>query len=121
MNTLLVIGLIVTFTYFCIQLARQEAVEDFYEDAIIDVEGRLDWARTRSFFPFGMKAQMDVSNELLRQAKTLWQENKWKKAYNVARQSQAAIDKAQSIYISGITTHRQSDDNSKINRDSKSS
>ena len=107
MSILFAIGLIVTISYLLIQFVRQEAVEEFYQEAIIDIEGRLDWARTRSSYPFGMKAQMDVSNKLLHQAKNLWRGNKYHQAYRVARQSKEAIDKAQSIYISAIIKRRQ--------------
>lgn len=106
MNALFAVGLIVTFAYCCAQLAKREAVEEFFEEAIIDVEGRLEWARTRSSFPFGMKTQMEVSNELLHQAKGLWHEHKWQQAYLAARQSQKAIDKAQSIYVSTLSRPR---------------
>ena len=110
MSTLFAIGIIVTITYLLIQFVRQEAVEEFYEEAILDIEGRLDWARTRSSCPFGMKAQIDVSNKLLHQAKNLWRGNKYHQAYRVARQSQKAIDKAQSIYISATVRHRRTGD-----------
>lgn len=92
----------VTLLYLFIQFARQEYIQDEYEEAIVDVEGRLDWARTRRVFPFGMKAQLEVSGELLGKAKELWQANKWQKAYLVALQSQEAMNKAQSIYSSVI-------------------
>ncbi|WP_028865957.1 hypothetical protein [Psychromonas aquimarina] len=111
MSILFTIGLVVTITYFLIQFVRQEAVEEFYQAAIIDIEGRLDWAHTRSSYPFGMKAQIDVSNKLLHQAKTLWRGNKYHQAYRVARQSQEAIDKAQNIYISAGAKRRLSADN----------
>ena len=111
MSILFAIGLIVTITYLLIQFGRQEAVEEFYQEAIIDIEGRLDWARTRSSYPFGMEAQIDVSNKLLHQAKNLWRGNKYQQAYRVARQSQKAIDKAQNIYISAAMERQQSGDN----------
>lgn len=103
MNSVLAIGFFVAIFYLLIQFARQEHVQEYYEDAIIDVEGRLDWARTRTSFPFGMKAQLEVSHELLGKAKSLWRENKWHRAYRVALQSQEAMNKAQSIYSSVIT------------------
>ena len=111
MSILFAIGLIATITYFLIQFVRQEAVEEFYQEAILDIEGRLDWARTRPSYPFGMKAQIDISNKLLHQAKNLWRGNKYHQAYRVAHQSQVAIDKAQSIYISATIKRRQSADN----------
>lgn len=100
MNNVLVIGFLVVIFYYLIQFARQEYVQDDFEDAIVDVEGRLEWARTRAFFPFGMKAQLEVSRELLVNAKSLWKENKWHRAYRAALQSQKAMNKAQSIYCS---------------------
>ena len=108
MGILFTIGLIVIVTYFLNQCLKQEAVEEFYQDAILDIEGRLDWARTRASYPLGMKAQMDVSNKLLHQAKNLWHGNKYHQAYQVACQSQKAIDKAQSIYISVTIQRRRS-------------
>ena len=107
MNILFAIGLIITITYLLIQFVRQEAVEESYQDLIIDIEGRLDWARSRSSYPFNMKTQIDISNKLLHQAKNLWRNNKCHQAYRVARQSQEALDKAQSIYISATIKHRQ--------------
>ena len=102
MNTFLAIGFFVVIFYFLIQFARQEHVQEDYEDAIVDVEGRLEWASTRTSFPFGMKAQLEVSSELLGKAKNLWNNNKWHQAYRVALQSQDAMSRAQSIYCSVI-------------------
>lgn len=102
MNNILVIGFFVVVFYYLVQFARQEHVQEDYEDAIVDVEGRLDWARTCTSFPFGMKAQLDVCYELLDKAKSLWEENKWHHAYRVALQSQEAMNKAQNIYSSYI-------------------
>jgi hypothetical protein len=58
MNNVLVIGFLVVIFYYLIQFARQEHVQDDFEDAIVDVEGRLEWARTRTFFPFGIKLSL---------------------------------------------------------------
>ncbi len=84
------------------RFARQEEIQDDFEDAILDIEARLEWARTRSSFPFGMRAQMDISGELLGKAKNLWHQNRWQQAYRTALESQDAIDRAQHIYSSMI-------------------
>lgn len=102
MNTVLAIGFLGVIFYFLIQFARQEHVQEDYEDTVADVEARLEWARTRTSFPFGMKAQLEVSCELLGKAKGFWKENKWHQAYRVALQSQEAMNKAQSIYSTAI-------------------
>lgn len=102
MDAILGVGFIVVFFNILVQFARQEHVQDDYDEAIDDVEGRLEWARTRSSFPFGMKAQLEVSYELLNRAKSLWKESEWHKAYRVALQSQEAMNKAQKIYCSAI-------------------
>ena len=102
MHALLGIGFIITILYFFMQFARQEYIQDEYEETIGDVEGRLEWARSRSVYPFGMKAQVEVSGELLAKAKSLWRWNKWHQAYNLAMQSQKAMDRAQSIYSSSL-------------------
>jgi len=102
MNAVLGLGLFSVIIYLFIKFARQEYAQDDFDDAIVDIEGRLDWARTRSFFPFGMKSQIEVASELLKKAKRLWGENKWHQAYDIACQSQEALNKAQSIYTSGI-------------------
>lgn len=102
MNTVLAVGFFTVIFYYLIQFARQEEIEDYYEEAIIDVEGRLDWAHTRTTFPFGMKAQLQVAGELLGTAKQLWQNRQWQKAYLVALKSQEAMDRAQQIYVAGI-------------------
>lgn len=107
MNTVLAIGFFAMIFYYIIQFARQEHVEEYYEDTITDIEGRLDWARTRSFFPFGMKSQIEVSYELLGEAKSLWKGKKWHQAYQVARQSQEAMNNAQRIYCSAIKSRQQ--------------
>lgn len=109
MSTVLAIGFFVTILYLFIQFARQEYIQDDFEEAILDVEGRLEWARSRTSFPFGMKAQMEVSYELLRKAKTLWRENQWSKAYLVSLQSQEAMDRAQSIYSSAIRARQRNE------------
>jgi hypothetical protein len=108
MSTLWVIGFFIGFIYLLIQFARQENVQDEYEDVIVDVEGRLDWARTRSVFPFGMKAQLEVCGSLLERAKALWNQNKWHQAYRVLLQSQEAMNRAQHIYSSVLTGRAQS-------------
>ena len=105
MNAFLAIGFIVTVIYFFTQFAKQEAVEEFYEAVIIDVEGRLDWAISRSTHPFGMQANITRASKLLFQAKRLWRGNKFHQAYQVACASQQAMDKAQSIYISAQVKH----------------
>ena len=112
MSLLFAIGFIITITYPLVQFGRQEAVEEFYQEAIIDIEGRLDWARTRSTYPLGMQAKVAVANQLLQQAKKLWRGNKYQQAYRVACLSQEAIDKAQIIYISAAITRRQPANNS---------
>lgn len=107
MDTVLVIGFILFFLYVLIQFARQEHIQDDYEEAILDIEGRLDWARSRSTHPFGMRAQMEVCCDLLDTAKSLWKANKWQQAYHVCLQSQEAMNRAQSIYSSAIRARRE--------------
>ncbi|MEH6454625.1 MAG: hypothetical protein V7782_16470, partial [Psychromonas sp.] len=77
MNILLTIVLIISFTYLLIQFARHEVIEEYYQATIIDIEGRLDWADTRSSYPFGMQAKIDIANKLLLKAKKLWRGNKF--------------------------------------------
>jgi len=89
--------------YLLVQFGRQEEIQDEYEDAILDIEARLDWARTRSRFPFGMEAQMEISSTLLGRAKNLWNQNRWRQAYQAALQSRDAMDRAQRLYSSAIT------------------
>lgn len=102
MTNILAIGGIAIIFYYLIQFAKREHIEEYYEDAIIDVEGRLDWARTRSFHPFGMKAQLKVSSDLLDKAKSLWSGNKSQQAYRAVRQAQEAMNRAQNIYCQAI-------------------
>lgn len=92
--------------YLLVQFARQEEIQDGYEEAIIDIEARLEWARTRSCFPFGMETQMEISRELLGKAKNLWNQNRWHHAYRTALQSQKAMNEAQSIYSSMIAARQ---------------
>lgn len=102
MNTIWIIGFFATIFCLFIQFARQEHIQYEYDDTILDIEGRLEWAQTRTSFPFGMKAQLAVSSKLLNKAKNLWKANKWHQAYRVALQSQQAMNKAQKIYSSVI-------------------
>lgn len=113
MDTFLAIGFFVSIFYLFLQFARQEQVQEAYEDAILDVEGRLEWAQTRSFHPFGMKAQLEMSCELLGRAKGLWKENQWHQAYRVALQAQRAMNKAQKIYCLVIKTRKKLGDGQK--------
>ena len=110
MSTILAIGFLFGVIHLFIQFGRHECVCEEFEETILDVESRLQWARERPRFPFGMKAQMEVSGELLGRAKSLWQNNKWHQAYQVAIQSQKAIDRAQSIYSSVIKSQVSKDD-----------
>jgi hypothetical protein len=107
MIAVVVMGFLVVLIHVFIQFARQEHIQEYYEEIIIDVEGRLDWAQSRSFFPLGMQAQLQVSRGLLGKAKRLWGENNWSQAYRVALQSQKAMDRAQSIYSAAIKEYRQ--------------
>ena len=106
MDVIGVFVFLVVLLYFFIQFARQENVQDDFEDTIADVEGRLDWAYSRTSFPFGMKAQLEVSHQLLDKAKNLWKEHKWHQAYRVALQSQKAMNNAQGIYSLAIRAHQ---------------
>ena len=94
-----IFALIVTMIFFIIKFAQQESVEEYYQQTILDIESLQDWAYTRSIHPFGMDAQIELSDYLLLQAKDLQKENHYKHAYSVARESWKAIDKAQRIYI----------------------
>lgn len=116
MSTLLTVQFFIVLLYFLIQFARLEQVQEIYKDTVIEVEGRLEWAHSRSAFPFGMKAQLDVANHLLIQAQRLWGKNKWHKAYRVALKAQEAMSKAQKIYISAIKG-KQNDTSSKTYSD----
>ena len=100
MSTVFAVVFTVMIFWLLIQFARQEYIEDYYEEIIIDVEGRLEWARALRSFPFGMKSQLDVSRERLDRAKNLWQKNRWFQAYEAARKSQEAMNKAQDLYKS---------------------
>ena len=93
------------FVYLLIQFARQEEIQDHFEDTIIDIEGRLGWAKSRRSLPFGMQAQIEQSGELLGEAKWLWSKNRWHSAYRTALQSQEALDRAQRLYQAMLTGH----------------
>ena len=102
MHVFLAVVFSVLLIYLLVQFARQEEIQDDYKDAILDVEARLEWARTRSTFPFGMETQMEVASTLLVRAKNLWRQNQWHQAYRTVLQSQDAINRAQHIYSSMI-------------------
>ena len=108
MDTMIAIGFIALLLNLMTRYARQEYFEDDYEDAIIDVESRLEWAFTRRYYPFGMKAQLDVSKNHLQKAKNLWENNMWNQAYRKALESQEAMNRAQNLYSSALVTHYQS-------------
>ncbi len=102
MHVILAVVFSALLAYLVVRFARQEEIQAEYRDAIIDIEARLEWARTRSCFPFGMEAQMEISCELLGKAKTLWSQNRWHKAYRTVLQSQRAMNRAQHLYSSMI-------------------
>lgn len=108
MGTVAAIGTLAVVVYYLIDFARQEQIQEYYEDVLLDVEGRLDWARSRPFTPFGMKAQLEVSSELLGEARELWKGHEWHQAYRVARQAQEAMNRAQAIYCRAIRAHQDS-------------
>lgn len=111
MSAILTVQFFIVLLYLLIQFARLEQVQEIYNDTVIEVEGRLDWARSRTTFPFGMRAQLDVASQLLNQAHRLWRRNKWHQAYRVALKSQEAMTKAQKIYILAIKgTQKKTDD-----------
>ena len=112
MNILLGCAFILIILYLLVSFARQECVQEEYENAILDVEGRLDWAHSRSSFPFGMKSQLQVCRRFLKQAKFLWTINKWHQAYSVVLQSQKAMDRAQTIYRNVLTNQESVNDHS---------
>lgn len=97
-----ILAVVFTLMILClfVQFARQESIEEYYEDVIVDVEGRLEWARALSSFPFGMKSQLEICRKRLDTAKKLWQDNRWYQAYEVACKSQEAMNKAQDLYKS---------------------
>ena len=109
MEVILAVGFISIFSYLLVHFARHEYVQEGYEEIIDDIEGRLEWARTRASFPFGMKAQLDLAKELLSRSKRLWDKNKWHQAYCVILQSQEAVNKAQNIYSRVIRSRRTPD------------
>jgi len=82
------------------QFARQEYLEAYYEEIVLDVESRLEWARALNKFPFGMRSQLEVCQERLGHAKRLWGDNRWYLAYETACESQEAMDSAQDLYTS---------------------
>lgn len=103
MHAILALFFCAMLVYLLIQFARQEEIQDIYEDIIIDIEGRLDWARTRSALPFGMQNQIERSGRLLGKAKWHWSNHRWQSAYRTALQAQEALDKAQRLYRSMVT------------------
>jgi len=105
MHTVLALFFCTMLIYLLIRFARQEEIQDNFENTIIDIEGRLDWARTRQSLPFGMQTQIEQSGELLGKAKWLWSRHRWQLAYRTARESQEALDRAQRLYRSMLTGH----------------
>lgn len=106
MNIVLALALFFLVCRVFLQFARQEEAQEEYEEAVHDVEGRLEWAQTRRSHPFGMQAQLDVSRELLHRARELWAENRWQQACHAALKSQEAMNKAQRIYSVSIQAGR---------------
>ncbi len=78
---------------------RDERVEP-YEEAVLDVEGRLDWAHSRAKpLPPGMESQLARTSKLLEEAKALWAANKWDRAVKKAWAAQKSMTTAQDIFI----------------------
>ncbi|SDO79183.1 hypothetical protein [Desulforhopalus singaporensis] len=102
MDCLVIIAVIWAMLYCFIQFAKKEYVEEEYLAILSDVEGRLEWAHTRRFFPFGMKAQLEVTSNLLGKAKNHWGKHQWQQAYRSIAQSQEAMNKAQCLYIQAL-------------------
>ncbi len=114
MHSLLTIVFLVALFYIFIQFARQEYIQEFYEEIVRDIEGRMEWAKSRRFFPFGMRAQLDVSSKYLYDAKHLWKKNKWDQAYHTALESQEAMNRAQRIYSSVAIAYQKADKNKRL-------
>lgn len=98
MKTFILILLFFNVIYLIIQFAKEEEVVEDYKQTVVDVEGRLEWANSRSTFPPGMRTQLTRSKRLLRQAQELWKEQNWQKAYQRALEAQEAMNRAQAIY-----------------------
>ena len=87
MSDFMTLGFIITLFYLLVRFARQEQIQDVYEAVVIDIESRLDWARTRRNYPFGMESQMAISKIFLTGPRQLWLENRWAQAYKTALKS----------------------------------
>lgn len=98
MTSVMTIMFIISLCGLLALFARQEYIQDDFENAVLDVEGRLEWATSRNTFPFGMRAQIDVCRERLERAKNLWRANKWQQAYHTALQAQESMNRVQQIY-----------------------
>lgn len=87
---------------------REERVEP-YEEAILDVEGRLDWADSRAKpLPPGMEAELGRTRELLEEAKSLWKSGQWDKAVKTAWKAQKAMTIAQDTFIAANNARQNS-------------
>ncbi len=72
MSIILAVAFTVMIFSLFVQFARHEFIEEYYEDIIIDVEGRLEWAHSLRSFPFGMASQLDACREHLDKAQDLY-------------------------------------------------
>lgn len=113
MSSILAIALIAAFIAFCVHYGRKEAVDEQYEDIMIDLNGRFDWAKSRKGpLPFGMDAQLQNSWDLMHEAQELWKKHKWHDAYRRAKKAQDHMNQAQTIYSDAIQA-RQADEKRK--------
>lgn len=107
MNSLLPLAAIGIMLYVFWRFGYQEERSEPYEEAILDVQGRLEWARSRQTpLPPGMESQLQRTSQLLDEAKELWSTNKWDKALKKAWEAQTAMNTAQEIFVQALNAKR---------------
>lgn len=98
-SSVLVLFIIAAMLYVFWKFGYRDERAEPYEEAVNDVESRLDWARSRPTpLPAGMETHLQEAETLVAEAKKLWNGMKWDRALRTAWKARKAMNQAQGIF-----------------------
>jgi len=97
LSLLIVIAVIALFFTFGYMEERKE----FVDDVLLEVSGRLDWARSieEKRQPYGFVSILDRVDALYAETRVAWKSMKWDKAVRLSIKTRKEMDRAQTLFI----------------------